>query len=532
MVEAPAHIPIKQAVRFAMLRDVAGERCRLAAKVHRTHRGSPISFKRFPFQRAMYKDPARKIVVVGCVQKGKTEWATITVLATLLSDHGLSALYIMPDRLSLGKFIETKFDASRDRTPAYKGAVKDTDNKNVKQIGGGFVTFGISSREADFANVTCDLVVIDELELCAQSNLKLAADRMEESDLKAMIVMSNPRHRGGPIEEEFADSDQKHWHADCGNCGESCKVGWFESVVRPKGKWYELRAERPMAVCSKCNEPLDIAAGYWKPDNPGHPTSGYRMNHVMAGSDLGEMWLEFNQARNDPEKLQRMYNSRFGLPFTAPGAGLTEEMLEAITESKRPNGQYVAGIDLHGHDQAVIILDDSYPVPHVLAYEKCRSTEETGALLQRYGVTRVVSDSEPGGMFVREWADRNRASGVKVALGRNQESKYQKQPAFDDKSGELRFHRTWILDNVLKHVQSKLLTIEPGLRNDFAKEMTASSRFLDVNSEPAVYRWTKNVPNHAMFSLAYALLASEMLGHSVDVGFRSTRTSIQGPKGF
>lgn len=526
----------KELLRDELLTDVAGQRCNLAANTHRTHRGNKLNFEEYSFQREMYKDTSRNIVVVGCVQCGKTEWATITVMAALTLDHGFNALYIMPDRTLVSKYVNGKFNQTKKKTPYYKEIVRDLDNSNMKEIGGGVVYFGISSREADFKESTCDLVIVDEWEMCNQANVALAPDRMEESDLGCMIKISNPRYRGGPIELEYENSDQKKWTVDCGHCRNACTVGWFESIVKPAGEWFRLRSDPPAVVCDKCNHPIDPIKGYWKAHNPGHPTSGYRLNHVMKSNlDLHKMWKEFNDARDDMIKLQIFYNSKAGMAYTAPGAGITLEMLSAIHERKRPGnvglGDTSAGIDLHGHDQSVTILSEAGGRPHVLAYEKCRSTEETGRFLERHHVTRVVSDSEPGGYFVREWAEKQRAGGVRVLLSRNEEKLYGFQPKIDKDSGELRIHRTMLFDDVWNHIKSGLITIAPDLPECFTEEMTFSTRYLDIDSTPQVYRWTKG-NNHAMVSLGFALLASTMLGATSSIPFRSSRTEIPRPGGF
>lgn len=532
-VQRLAQIPKSTQARYYLLKAVAGRRCDLAKSVHRTHRGVKLNFDRFPFQRDMYRDTAQKIVVVGCTQRGKTEWATITTFAALTLEEALNALYIMPDISSKTRYVQAKFDPTKKHTPYYRGIVRETDSKDVKKIGGGFIAFGISSRISDFKEFSADLVIIDELELCAQDNLKFARDRMTASDMACLILISNPQYKGGPIEREFAGSDQKHWHADCPGCKRSCKVGWFESVVKPAGNWFALRATPPAILCDQCSAPLNPAKGYWVPENPGHPVSGYRLNHVMSSGDLAEMWREFNEAnaRNDTVALQRIYNSRFGLPFSAPGAGITLEMLAAITERQRPTGSFVAGIDLHGHDQTVVILCDGGPFPHIAAYEKCHSTAEAQALLTRWKVSRIVTDSEPGGYFVREWVAKQKCAGVRVALARHQESLYSAQPRIDDKSGELRYHRTWLLDDVWHHVKSGLVTCEQDLGDEFDSEMTASTRYLDVTTEPQVYRWVKG-GEHAMFAVGFALRALNQLGHVGVHDFQSARIEPPQQKGF
>lgn len=528
------HIPKMQRVRYAMLEDIAQRRCKLAREVHRTHRNVPLDFPRYPFQVELYKDHSQNIVIKGCTQRGKTEWAMCTTIAALTLDHAFNALYIMPDQSSLGRFVQAKFDPTKKNTDYYQSIVTDTDNRGVKKIGNGFVAFGISSRVSDFKEFTCDLVVIDELELCDQNNIKFARDRMSNSPAKHMIVISNPAFKNGPIDLAYKDSDQKKWVVDCPSCGERARIGWFEAVVRPKGNWFEPRSNPLAIVCEHCNEPVNPRKGYWHAYNPDHTTSGYSLNAVMSVQDgeLEELYREFEEARGDMVKVQAFYNSRAGEAFTAPGAGIDVEMIAAAKE-KRPleAGIHSAGIDLHGHDQSVLIMSDQGGKPHIVCYEKCGSTAETEALLNRFNVVRAVSDSEPGGYFVREWAENQKQRGVKVALARNQESLYGFNPKLDDKSGELRFHRTMLLDEVWKHFAQELITVDPNISEQFIVEMTASTRYKDEDKIPHVYRWTGG-DNHAMFSCGFALLASRMLGFSQLTDFRSSRNELPGLQGF
>ena len=61
----------EEARRAGLMEKIAGYRWEIAQRHHRLESGEPLDFDRYPFQRAIYNDSARSLVVMGSVQWGK-----------------------------------------------------------------------------------------------------------------------------------------------------------------------------------------------------------------------------------------------------------------------------------------------------------------------------------------------------------------------------------------------------------------------------------------------------------------------------
>jgi len=493
------------------LKQIAEHRWKLACTEHVTARNKKLSFERYPFQVQMYQDDSRVIVLMSCVQIGKTEFAIVTTMATMDAGDGINVMYVLPDQTSVSRFVQAKFNRTVSNTRYYDKMSKEVGRVSLKSLGGGFVSIVPSTSDSAFKEYTADSLIFDEFDLCDPENVILAHDRLEEIDddkLRAVLYIGNPQFKNGPLHEKFEQSDQKYWNVTCEDCGHVNEIDWFKNVLKARGEWYEPRVDPIDVVCDKCEYYLDVSKGHWIARHPGREISGYQFNQIIGGKEPAELWRSFREARFQPTKMQHFYNSYLGLPYTAVGAGVTDDELAALQPAFAKKWQAcIAGIDV-GAELSLAIGKDVGDALEVLHYSKVPNRNEILRLLNEHDVRGVVIDSEPGGFYIKQWAEDLTSMGIKVLLCRNQESMYEHEAEIDPESGEIRYHRTWLLDSFHSLIKRHQVRLNSNLPEVYRNELQAITRALvqRESGRVSMYRWSKG-EDHAFFASAYMMLA-------------------------
>lgn len=488
---------------------------------HRTHKGKPLDFANNPWVVDIYFDEHPFQVFIKSTQNGITEYELCRDI-TEASD-GRNIFHVLPNDQILQRYVHERFDKTIQFTPQYREMLRSgTDNVHMKQILCGTIAYVASGSTSQFSEFAADTVIVDEMDHCDQENLVMAKERLSYSDIPRQLWVSNPTIVGFGIDEMFADTDQMHWHVKC-ECGAVTHPDFFTHVVREvEEKQYmvidpdwEGPGHDARMICDKCGRAWNKnQPGIWIPRNPGAPRRGRHLSKLFtARTTIGELIHNFIEAETNDTKMTRFYNADLGLAYTAPGAKITEEMLdECVTDrpsGARPSdGVCVAGIDVGtyfhvtiGHiapGQSGIFLVDAQAV---------RTPEEVIDLLRHYRVRCYVIDAMPETRIAKQIVSRIPGGFLCTFARKNDDTV---------KANRIVTDRTQSLDNVKSAVITGSLKLPANARSipDFYAHMTASTRIFDEDAYQGEggYFWVEGSrADHFFLGVNYMLIAGRIL---------------------
>jgi hypothetical protein len=233
-----------------------------------------------------------------------------------------------------------------------------------------------------------------------------------------------------------------------------------------------------------------------------------------ARTSIGELIQNFIDAEKDDTKMTRFYNADLGLAFTAPGAKITEEMLDECVrdypQGIRPaDGVCIAGIDVGTQFHIVIgHLAPGLPGIQVIDAQAVRTPEEVIDLLKKYRVRSFVIDAMPEMRISRQIASR--AGGYRCFFSKG------KKDQIANGDNTITTDRTQALDNVKAAIVTGSLRLPMNARTipDYYAHMTASTRVFDEegNGGEGEFKWVEgSKADHFLLSTCYLLISANLL---------------------
>lgn len=485
-----------------------------------------LDFESWPFQRALYEETSREIVVRKATQLGASEWG-ITEALYAADALGARSLYVLPVEKPMAA------DFSKDRiAPAIKHSplaarVGDVDNVGLRSVGSGWLYLRGSQTEAGLSSVPADALIVDELDFCNQANLPAAERRLGASRLGWTRWIGVPTIAARGIDEKWAASDRHRWLVTCPPCGYEQPLTWEDNVD----------VEQGARVCGSCRAPLPaeaIAGGRWVAERPGQPLRGYHMSKLMRPQlDLSELVAKSLEAAAG--KVEAFRRLDLGEPYTAPGAKLTIEDLAAAIERSvaaghatprfgdRPPdelpGACVVGVDVGGNYLRVWIDE-------LLAGKtmRCvwagtfREGADSGfgqlhALLAHPRVRRCVVDSLPEERLTRELCQRfPKTYRATYSI----DPKHPRDIDVDEETKTVKVKRTEALDKFFAALRSGDEQVPPALEAlpDAFDELGELVRVTMPDSQGnPVARYSGDGADHLAHAGSYARVAAWIAGH-------------------
>jgi len=318
-----------------------------------------------------FTDPkVRKIVMVAASQVGKTE-LELNIIGYIIDQDPGSILYIHPKLEDARKF-------SRERvTPMIRDCkvlqskvaeVKAKSSGNTilqKSFPGGLLKLIGTNSPSALASTPARYIIGDELDRWAKSSgdegdpLSLAEARQATFYNAKTVEVSTPTIKGASnIERSYYNGTQERWCHQCPECGEwheivfdDIKYNFTFTKVRNK-KVYQIEGAIEWA-CPGCGclIPEDIIKKQpadWFADNPdAYKDTGTKSYWLNAFSSPWTPWskivLKFLDAKDDPQRLQVVYNTLLGQLWEDRGEIDDEDTMLARREDygTRPDGSDV-----------------------------------------------------------------------------------------------------------------------------------------------------------------------------------------------
>lgn len=492
---------------------------------HKNTKGESLSFDNRYALLSLYKDDAKHIVVMKCVQVGVSEWLIVVALSKVKA--GWAVIYTLPIESLRNTFVSNRIDKIINLVPYYRHGIKtatgQADQAGLKHLWGGAIKFVGTNSESSFLEFPADMLIIDEIDKSDIDNLKMADDRLDASNYKFKRVVGNPSFKKFGIHEAFLNSDQKLWHIECAGCNFEQPLDWFKNVVQAvsendyvlRDKDWTAEAGREINIyCRQCDFVLDrLAPGRWIAQEPARPISGYHFNQLFSPTKtIVDLWDEFIKAQSDSTKMQVFYNSRLGLPYEGVGDSITEALLRAkcMTDYLMPSTaeNCTMGIDV-GKKFHYRISDEPEPgIRRAVAIGFCYSIEELSTKIQQYNVKYAVIDYLPETRKSKELQAMHpdivwlcQYTQVKTGFWN-----------VKDQEGAIQVDRTQSIDEMVAAIIKGRMQIPKNFRSvdngEYVDHLEAPTRKFNDKSNPPRYDWDEGGhADHYFHSENYDALA-------------------------
>lgn len=330
-----------------------------------TPRPGPYSTDWCPYVRGPQEDftdpDASEIVLCWAARTSKTETALNCIRYTVAEDPQ-ATLIVMPSE-NLGRsFSETRLQPSVDDCPRLaREKPINADKFKLLEMHFKRCTLWVvgANSPANLKGRGVTVLYCDEIDTWPRATeketgaLEQVLERTKDRWNRKHILSSTPTVESGQIWREFLLGDQRYFFIPCPRCGthqrlDFRQVKWPEDAKTADGAW-DLEKVRANTVyeCPHCrgtwrdNEKPDaLTRGEWRPTARGR-NARRRSYHLSALYPVwlrfGEVAINFLEAKDDPEKLQRFVNSWLAEPWKAWGND--DELmlqLEGLKEAEAP----------------------------------------------------------------------------------------------------------------------------------------------------------------------------------------------------
>lgn len=492
-----------------------------AIMYHRTHKNKGIRFNGFNYLKALYKDKSRHKVLMKSTQAGVSEYLIARAINDCINNYNV--LYVMPTDVIKARFVQSRVNKTIDYTDFYKQFQKGIDSAQMKAFNMGVVNFIGSNSEASFTEFVANVVIIDELDQCSQSNIVMAKERQSAQKEKWYIEVSNPTILGYGIDDAYSLSDKKKWMLKCDHCNEWINPNFFNNVVEKTDKDEYVIKDREFTfdldrdcrlVCDKCNSRLErFKDGEWVSEET-NDVSGYHVNKLFSGAvEIRELLKNFNDGLANDRKMQRFYNADLGLPFTSEGSKISDEMLDKCVRdyslkesSKNP---CIMGIDV-GSVLSIVIGEVSDKI-RIIAIKELQSKQDILDLFRQYNIILSIIDSRPEARLSRSLTASLKQMWMVDYLTESA------RDTFDLTHKIYKTDRTTSLDGVKEAIVLEQIELPKNAKSikGFYSQMTAATRIWQENStitKEGRYVWVEGSKRDDWHhSMNYLMIAKKIL---------------------
>ncbi len=318
--------------------------------------------------RAVTDPDVRTIVMVAASQVGKTE-LELNALGYIIDQDPAGVLYVHPTLNDARDFSVRRIAPMLKESPALAGKVRDVragrgESSTVlrRTFPGGILILAGSNVPSSLASNPMRYVIGDELDRWAASAgdegdpWKLAEARTTTFFNAKLIAVSTPTVKGASkIDALYREGTRERWCHQCPECGAWHEVRFDDVRFRPVRTGDEPGAAWALEggvewACPSCGCVTGEAAmrrqpARWVAERPEALASGGTRSfwlNAFASPWVawGDIALEFLNAKDDPQKLKVVYNTKLGQLWEDRGDLETEDEMMARREDygTRPDG--------------------------------------------------------------------------------------------------------------------------------------------------------------------------------------------------
>ena len=311
-----------------------------------------------------FTDPKiHEIAMVAASQVGKSE-LELNIIGYIIDQDPGSILFVQPTLDDARKHTRLRIAPMIRDSKVLREKVSDVKSKDSgntilqKSFPGGMLTITGSNSASALASIPARYIIGDERDRWAISAgtegdpWELAKARQTTFYNAKAVEVSTPTIKGfSNIETAYYKGTQERWCHKCPECGEYGeiifdRIHYKHTVKKIRGK-KTFTIEKPITwACPHCGcavpeEIMRKQPAKWIADNPDAYKKGIRSFWLNAFSSPWTPWekivLEFLQARDDPQKLKVVYNTKLGELWEDRGDTVDEDTMLARREDYGTN---------------------------------------------------------------------------------------------------------------------------------------------------------------------------------------------------
>ena len=305
-----------------------------------------------------FTDPkVKNIVMVASSQVGKSEFE-LNAIGYIIDQAPGSVMYVQPNLDAARKFSRLRISPMIRDSKVLKSKVHNVKSRSSgntilqKSFPGGMLTITGSESPSALASTPARYIIGDERDRWAKSAgtegdpWELLKARQATYYNAKSIEVSTPTIKGSsPIETSFLLGTQERWCHQCPDCGEytnivfnTVRFNTTTKIINNK-KFYEV-SDIGFA-CPHCGvisteETMRKQPAKWIAENPDAYEQGVRSFWLNAFSSPWTPWEKvirsFLEAKDDPQKLQVVFNTMFGELWEDRGDLMEEDEMLARRE--------------------------------------------------------------------------------------------------------------------------------------------------------------------------------------------------------
>lgn len=481
--------------------------------------GDIYSFKDRPYLLKPMSSNARLKCVGKATQLGFSEtFIQDTLHGCIYCKFKQGAAYIFPNETEMRTFVQSRFNPLiRDNQSTIGKYVQNTDTTYLKRVGNSNLFFdggrmnqsiGMQKETAAMRGKSYDKVVLDEYDLMDEIIIEKAKGRMANSEIKAMVVISNPTIENHLIDKLYKSSNQLHWFRKC-SCGEwtcpdeefpdlidknGCHCKFCGKVLPYEGDWVAKYTER--------NDLYGVNSTDWE---------GYQISQLNSKTcNPYEILTDFNTTTN----LEDFWKLRMGRAYTPKENRLTK------TEVYDCCGSYISrdtndtetcmGVDV-GKDRYhyIVGIRTAKEKFDILKFGCAQNIDEIAVIAMRMKVKNCVVDIRPYEAEMRRFQKEMRFRVWLCQYGVNPLQDFD----YDHEKRIVKCFRTGIFDITHRLVVERRIRIP--FRNkateEFASQYCEPFKYkkIDPRTGSITYEYSKgNGEDHYRNAMNYFYLAA------------------------
>lgn len=456
-------------------------------------------------------------------QMGFTETAIIKTLHGMIyRNYPQGVLYLFPTQGDVRDFSQARFKTLITLNPYKIGRyIKNTDNVNIKQIGGSLLYFrgahstkkieGTKATSSRLKTIPVDRIVFDEFDEMDPVMVDLALERFSHSEIQEEFYLSTPTIPDYGIDKKYQESDQRVWMIKCPKCGkETCLELEFPECLHERPDGTVIRQ------CIHCRDSeLIPKEGRWVAQYPDRTKDlvGWWISQLNSAYIKPETILNlFNNPPNG--NLAEVYNSKLGMAYIAAEDRLTVNDVYRCCGPdpilSKHQGPCAMGVDVGKILHVVIGIKTGEKSKKILHVTRLSNFNDLHDVAKRFNVKCAVIDMEPEIRKVREF---QQSEPYKIFLCDYQERQKVSRRQ-DDEAGLVSVRRTEICDATHDLVKTEGMLEIPRKSEEvrqYALEMSNIAKVLEEDQVTGskTYKYRKLGPDHYRHATNYFYLACE-----------------------
>jgi hypothetical protein len=473
--------------------------------------GQKFSFKNHEYLFEIYAEHHPDIRIQKAAQMGITTWAFIKSIWGCLNTLPLGIMYFFPTQHDVSDFSKGRISAfmKYNRSIMFQDD-QDINNVGLKRIGKSMMYFRGMQSDIGVKAVPADGLVFDEIDEADPYKREMALKRIDHSDYKWKMELSNPTIENYGINRSFQETDMRYWYIKCEHCGK------WNSLDKefPNCLKYVKADDKVIRICKKCKKELNLRGqGKWVADSPSiKDKRGYFISQLYSNYvDPKTIYDEHNNKRG--YELESFYRLRLGKAYTLAENRIKKQAildLESTEEiSLQQDDRCFMGVDQGKGLHIVILKKKAKTVLQTLM--ELTNFEDLDNVMKNNRVEKCVIDALPETREAKKFRDRNRGKVYLNYYDKNRKGKYK----WDEKEKQVNVNRTESMDDSQALLTDPDLIINKGLKDldKFAEHCSNIVRKIeeDTNTGSKRYVWVKTAPDHYRHALNYAKIAMDKL---------------------